>query len=404
MSGQKGNAAGGSKSTTRVVLAVLVVAVLAVGVGIGVRKAISRHAAVKLKVGYLPVTGHAKFFIAKEEGLFKQEGLDVELVEFANSADGLAALRAGKLDLGAFGTTAPLVHIAKGADIRIIGGVMGEDAAIITTPEAAKTIRTIPDLKGKKVATVRLATGDAVLRGALDDAGLNWKTDLQIFELKSPSAVIEAVKSGQVDAGVVWGPHDLRAQEQGLQVIIRSRSLQPGHPCCRLTVNASDVQERPEVWERFIRAFLRAEKFAQDNHEKTLDDIGKYLKLDRALIEKAYYEGYLDQTSDPNLAGVEHFWKTMVKSGFVESQTDITRYIETKIYKKALDRLAEENPNDPFWKQREQTFAERDTLNHAAVTGNSPLVVLAAVSPEPPAADDGQPHGKPSDPECHHSK
>ena len=75
---------------------------------------------VSLKIGYLPVTGHAKFFIAKEEGLFKAEGLDVELVEFANSADGLAALRAGKLDLGAFGTTAPLVHIAKGADIRII--------------------------------------------------------------------------------------------------------------------------------------------------------------------------------------------------------------------------------------------------------------------------------------------
>jgi len=65
-----------------------------------------------LRVGYLPVTGHAKFFIAKEEGFFKDEGLDVQLVEFANSADGLAALRADKLDLGAFGTTAPLVHIA----------------------------------------------------------------------------------------------------------------------------------------------------------------------------------------------------------------------------------------------------------------------------------------------------
>ena len=91
------------------------------------------NAADSLKVGHLPVTGHAKFFVAKEEGFFKDEGLDVELIEFANSADGLAALRAGKLDLGAFGTTAPLVHISKGAEIRIIGGVMGEDAAIVTT-------------------------------------------------------------------------------------------------------------------------------------------------------------------------------------------------------------------------------------------------------------------------------
>jgi NitT/TauT family transport system substrate-binding protein len=322
---------------------------------------------ITIKVGHLPVPGHAKFFVAKEEGFFQEEGLNVELVEFANSADGLAALRAGKLDLGAFGTTAPLVHIAKGADIRIIGGVMGEDAAIITTAENAKTLKTIADLKGKKIATVRLATGDAVFRGALDDAGINWKTDLQIFELKNPPAVLEAVKSGQVDAGVTWGPHDFTAEAQGLKVIIRSRSLQPGHPCCRLTVNAKDFQERPEVWERFIYAFLRAEKFTTENHEKTLDDLGKYLKQDRALLAKSYYHGYLDQASDPNVAGVVKFWKTMLKSGFVESDKDITKYIDTKAYENALNRLARENPNDEFWKTRLATFAARDSLAGTAV-------------------------------------
>jgi NitT/TauT family transport system substrate-binding protein len=317
---------------------------------------------IALKVGHLPVTGHAKFFVAKEEGFFQAEGLDVELVEFANSADGLAALRAGKLDLGAFGTTAPLVHISKGADIRIIGGVMGEDAALIATPENAKTIKTIPDLKGKKIATVRLATGDAVLRGALDEAGLNWKTDVQIFELKSPPAVLEAVKSGQVDVGVTWGPHDVTAEAQGLKVIIRSRSLQPGHPCCRLTVNAADLQARPEVWERFIRAFLRAEEFADTHHEKTLDDIGKHLKLDRALINKAYYEGFVDQTSDPNVTGIVRFWKTMLKSDFVQSDKDITQFIDTKVYEKALQQVARENPGSAFWQKRLEIFARRDSL------------------------------------------
>ncbi|MDD5348979.1 MAG: ABC transporter substrate-binding protein [Chthoniobacteraceae bacterium] len=320
------------------------------------------QAAETVKVGYLPVTGHAKFFIAKEEGFFKEEGLDVELSEFTNSADGLAALRAGKLDLGAFGTTAPLVHIAKGADIRIIGGVMGEDAAIVTTAEKAPSIQKITDLKGKKVATVRLATGDAVLRGALDSAGVDWKKDVQIFELKSPPAVLEAVKSGQVDAGLIWGPHDVRAEEQGLKVTIRSRSLQPGHPCCRLTVNAKDVDARSAVWVKFIHAFLRAEKFAAENHEKTLDDIQKYLKLDRTLIQKSYYEGYLDQASDPNVDGVVFFWKTMLKSGFAESNLDVRTFIIPKFYEQALNQLAKDQPNEPFWQQRLKTFTERDNL------------------------------------------
>jgi NitT/TauT family transport system substrate-binding protein len=322
--------------------------------------AIAIQAGTPLKVGYLPVTGHAKFFVAKEYGLFAQEGLNVELIEFQNSADGLAALRAGKLDLGAFGTTAPLVHIAKGANLRIIGGVMGEDAAIITTAANASKFRKIADLKGKKIATVRLATGDAVLRGALEKAKINWKKDLQIFELKNPPAVIEAVKSGQVDAGVVWGPHDLRAEEQGLKIVIRSKSLAPGHPCCRLTVDEKSLASQPATWEHFIRAILLAEKYAHENRKETVAAIGKYVKLDPALLEKAYYSEYLDQSTDPNVKGISDFWAIMQSSEFVDSKQPIRPFIDTTVYKKALDGLVLENPKDPYWKKLLKTFSQRD--------------------------------------------
>src|SRR5512138_1917979 len=286
----------------------------------------------KIRIGYLPVTGHAKFFVAQEQGFFAKEGLEVQLVEFVNSADGINALKAGKIDVGAFGTTAPLVHISKGTDLRIIGGVMGEDAAIVTTPANAGAIKGVADLRGKKVATVRLASGDAVLRGALHDAGIDWKKDVQIFELKNPPAVIEALKTGQVDAGVVWGPHDFRAEEQGLRIVARSRTLQPGHPCCRLTVRADELKER-QRWVSLVRAILRAEKFTRDDHPQTVDAIVKYLKLDRGLVEKAYYGGYLDQSSDPNLRGVRRFWTTMQASDFVEAKGGIEGHVEPGIYK-----------------------------------------------------------------------
>lgn len=316
-------------------------------------------AAEKLVVGYLPVTGHAKFFVAQEQGFFAKEGLDVELVEFVNSADGINALNAGKLDVGAFGTTAPLVHISRGTDLRIIGGIMGEDAAIVTTPANAAVIKGVADLRGKKIATVRLASGDAVLRGALHDAGLDWKKDVQIFELKSPPAVIEAVRSGQVDAGAIWGPHDLRAEEQGLRIVARSRTLQPGHPCCRLTIRAEQLKERAR-WVRLVRAILRAEKFARDDHPRTIDAIVKYLKLDRALVERAYYGGNLDQASDPNLQGVRKFWTIMQASEFVASRESIDAHVEPSIYKEALDGLAKESPKDAYWAELERRFTARN--------------------------------------------
>ena len=57
--------------------------------------ATSAIAADKISIGYLSSTGQGKFFIAKDAGIFEKNGLDVTLVEFSNSGDGIAAVRAG---------------------------------------------------------------------------------------------------------------------------------------------------------------------------------------------------------------------------------------------------------------------------------------------------------------------
>ncbi|ENO85927.1 ABC transporter substrate-binding protein [Thauera linaloolentis] len=313
----------------------------------------------QLKVGYLPATGHAKFFIAKEQGLFAKEGLDVELVEFHNSADGLNAIIAGKLDTGAFGTTGPIAHLSKGTKLKIIGGIMGGDAALVTTQAGAEQVKTIADLKGKKVATVRMASGDAVLRGALKDSGLNWKTDLEIFELKNPSAVIEAVKSKQVDVGLVWGPHDLRAEDQGLKIVIHSSDLQPGHPCCRIVITESNAKNQA-TWEKFLRAILQAERFAAENKEATIDSIAKYVKLDKQLLWRGYYSEYIDQSSDPDAKGVKHFADVMASSEFITKAPDLSASIDARFYEKVLNQLAAENPGDVYWQKLQQDFKRKN--------------------------------------------
>jgi NitT/TauT family transport system substrate-binding protein len=321
---------------------------------------ISASASAKIiKVGYLPVPSHAKFMIAKEAGFFKQEGLDVELVEFQNSADGLNAIIAGKLDTGAFGTMAPIAHVSKGTRLKIIGGIMGGDSAIITRAANAASIKSAGDLKGKKIVTVRMASGDAVLRGGLADAGIDWKKDAEIIELKNPPAVIEAVKSGQVDAGVVWGPHDLRAEEQGLKIVLRSQDLHPRHPCCRIVVTEKEFAHHDQ-WARFMRAILRAEKFAAENHRETIAIVQKYVKLDKNLLERSYYSPHLDQSSDPNVKGVKRFADVMVSSKYIPAGTDIRSAIDTETYKKALDGLAKEEPNSGYWKKLQREFREKN--------------------------------------------
>lgn len=210
----------------------------------------------KFKAGYLPTAEHVLYFVAKEKGLFQKNALDVELFRFTNSAEGLAAVKAGKLDSGFFGTAAPLAFIANGAEFTIFGGGGGEGAALVAKPEKAEKYKELKDLKGATIGVVRLATGDVVFRAALKKAGLDWRKDVTFKEFDSPAIVLEALKKGELDAGILWIPFYTLAEKQGLKIIKYSGDVLKGHTCCRQVALTAAIRERPEDFEKFLTALL----------------------------------------------------------------------------------------------------------------------------------------------------
>jgi len=245
----------------------LIAALLIMLVGIS-SLAASQTAGKEIRLGYLPTSGHALVFVAKEQGFFAEQGLDVQLFQFPNSADGYNALTAGKLDIIAMGSTAPAVYIAKGTDLKYIGGLMGEGAAVIAKPERADELSNIKNFMGKTIATVRMSTGDVVFRNALHDAGINWSTDVTIQELKSPSIVLDAVKTGKVDAGIVWLPYQQVAEAQGLKIVQYSDSYYPGHPCCRFVVTTDTLKQDKDTYIKFEKALIKAYDYIKTNPMK----------------------------------------------------------------------------------------------------------------------------------------
>jgi len=318
--------------------------------------------AIKFNIGYLASTGHVLYFIAQEKGYFKEEGLDTELFLFNNSGEGLNAIIAGKLDAGSFGTATPLAFIAKGSDLTIFGGQMSEGHAIIAKPENADEFKDIKNFKGKKIATVRLATGDIVFRGGFTDAGIDWKKDLVINELESPAAVLEAVKKGSVDAGVVWTPYRKIAEDQGLKLVKFSGEVHDmeNHPCCRQVALTERIKENPEKYEKFTAALIKAYKFYKTNRDETIDILSKYVKIDKDILEAETYGEHISSNPDPNKEGVVRFWDFMKKIGYIESDDNIRieDYINTQVYSNALNRLLKDNPDDDVYKQLKADFKE----------------------------------------------
>src|SRR5689334_17478137 len=76
----------------------------------------------KFKVGYLRVMDDAQAILAKEAGLYKKHGLDVELIEFKSGTDLIKAIVGGQLDSGVLGFTNAVAWASKGADLKVVGG------------------------------------------------------------------------------------------------------------------------------------------------------------------------------------------------------------------------------------------------------------------------------------------
>lgn len=341
------------------ICAALLVLVMSVGSGFAAELS-------KLKVGYLPTSGHLLYFVAKEKGFFQKEGLDVELFRFTNSGEGLNAIKSGKLDAGSFGTSAPLAFIDKGADFTIFGGQMGEGHGLVAKPEKAERFKDLKNFRGATIGAVRLATGDVVFRAALREAGIDWKKDLTIKEFDSPAAVLEAVKKGSLDAGLVWIPYFTIAEKQGLKVVKYSGDVIKGHTCCRQLALTGTVKNRQADFEKFLTALLKAYQYYQTDKNGTVDVVAKYVQIDKSDLLKDIYGGHLLVSPDPHKKSVLQFWDFMKKMDYISSNESIEKRINTNIYQNALASLSKREPKEKLWKKLTKEFQGGDATLHIA--------------------------------------
>ncbi|MBT4043488.1 MAG: ABC transporter substrate-binding protein [Rhodospirillaceae bacterium] len=139
---------------------------------------------------------HATLIIAQEKGFFAQQGLDVELIAPANPNDPPKLVAAGKADLAISYQPQLHVQVDRGLPLRRVATLVGTPLSALVVL-ADGPIKTIADLKGRKVGFSVGGFEDAILGAMLRKAGLKL-TDVTLINVNfslSPSLI-----SGQVDA------------------------------------------------------------------------------------------------------------------------------------------------------------------------------------------------------------
>ncbi len=145
---------------------------------------------------WYPNPDHAPLFVAQEYGFFKQHDLDVQLISPTDPGDPLKLMAAGKADIAVSYQPTLLVAVDAGLPVVRIGTLINTPLNAIAVLQSS-TIKTIANLKGKRIGYVSDASAHAMLDTALASAGLTEK-DVELINVRY--GLTQALMSGKVDA------------------------------------------------------------------------------------------------------------------------------------------------------------------------------------------------------------
>lgn len=315
-------------------------------------------------LGYLNSTAHLLAFVAQEEGFFKEEGLTVTLTQFSSASELCAGLDSGKLDVSFIGSVPTLTFQSQGHDISIFGGAMTNGHGYVIKPEFTngKDHIDINILKGRNVASVKNSIQDAELQILLKNANIEigeGEDKVNIIYFDSQKDAYAALQNDTIDAASVYSPYASLAKGQGYQVVYycsEEAELQ-NQPCCRQVAPTAALRANPKTYTAFERALIKAYKFTQENQDKTIQDVKKYIDIDAEYLKTEIYGGYSYSSPDPDKQGTITLKETIVALGYT-NDFDIEKHYNTEIYKNALASVIAENPEDAIYKSLQQHFDE----------------------------------------------
>ena len=313
-----------------------------------------------ISIGYLNSTAHLLAFVAEEEGYFEEEGLDVNLVQFSSASELVNGLESDKLDVAFIGSVPTLTFQSQGHDISIFGGAMTNGHGyVIKSKYAEKDEQGVEVLKGRNVASVKNSVQDAELQILLKNAGIKigeGDDEVNIVYIDSQKDAYSALLNDSIDAASVYSPYASLAKSQGYKVVYycaHEKALE-NQPCCRQVAKTSALKDNPNTYTAVERAFIKAYRFTQTDHEGTVKDVKKYIDIDEDFIDTEVYGGYSVSSPDPDKKGTLTLKDTIVELGYT-SDYDIEPHYNTTIYKKALDSILAEGSDD-IYKSLEDHF------------------------------------------------
>ena len=230
------------------------------------------------------------YIIARDRGLFREEGLEPELI-FIKAAQTVPAMLAGGIDFGTATGTAVAAAVS-GVDVRIVFALTDKPSFDLI---AAPSITSVQQLRGKKLGITAYGALAEILARQILIAHKMPADQVTFLPMGTSDVTYLALKAGTIDATMLQIPQNFLAEDEGFRKLASGadvyRAVQGG-----LTTTRATIADRPELVTKMIRATQRSLRLIRNDKKYALEFIkGPYLDLgkDRDRFAERIYEAAL---------------------------------------------------------------------------------------------------------------
>jgi NitT/TauT family transport system substrate-binding protein len=254
-------------------------------------------AQIPVRINWTAVTGaQSGMFMAQHEGLFKKNGLDIELIHIPSSSRGIQAILAGEIAFSFMdGSNAAQANL-KGANLALVAGATNRQVFSLM---AKADFKRIADLRGKKIGITRVgsSTHTSALY-ALGAAGLK-PADYQLLPLLEVPNIYTALAAGQIDAGVMSPPTNARAKRSGFVELMNIAKEGPEFVSVAVGTSRSYIKANEDIVRRVVRAYAEGVQMFKTNKAAALRMIQKQLKVSDPEIQEDTYNQFREYLEYP---------------------------------------------------------------------------------------------------------
>ena len=247
--------------------------------------------AIPLKVGTLKQGSLTNVWAAKQAGIFAKNGLDVELIEFRNGNEAIAAQRGGNVDLVLTIPGTAMVARERGFDLMLVIGNENSQAQAPDTGSIAvrkdSDIRSLKDLKGKTIAISGTHTQKTVAIQSLLKRNGVGPDDFKFIEMPYASQV-DALRGKQVEVVASLDPWTTLFRNSDFARILAYDYLEslPQQPIGGWYGRADFVAKNGEAMKRFAQSICDSADHMAADETRARKYIADYTGLDAALVKE----------------------------------------------------------------------------------------------------------------------